>query len=167
MSRFFHVSPADNYFCFVSLSSPPVSSLLSFLTSLPHFFHPVTECNCHRLGSEMAQCDRTTGACECREGAAGKQCDECARGFTGVFPKCVQCHPCFQLWDDALCQIKRDLEHIQYTVQKILESGVTPGVGDTPIKELEKKLKQVQDLISAEDRNRIHQLIGQSIDDLR
>ncbi|XP_040008988.1 laminin subunit beta-1 isoform X2 [Xiphias gladius] len=125
------------------------------------------ECNCHRLGSEMAQCDRTTGACECREGAAGKQCDECARGFTGVFPKCVQCHPCFQLWDDALCQIKRDLEHIQYTVQKILESGVTPGVGDTPIKELEKKLKQVQDLISAEDRNRIHQLIGQSIDDLR
>uniref|UniRef100_A0A671WXI8 Laminin, beta 2-like n=1 Tax=Sparus aurata TaxID=8175 RepID=A0A671WXI8_SPAAU len=79
------------------------------------------ECNCHPLGSEMAQCDRITGVCECREGAAGKQCDECARGFTGNFPKCVQCHPCFQLWDDAVCQIKRDLEHIEYTVQKILE----------------------------------------------
>ncbi|XP_070766889.1 laminin subunit beta-1 [Enoplosus armatus] len=125
------------------------------------------ECNCHLLGSEMAQCDRITGACECREGAAGKHCDECARGFTGVFPKCVQCHPCFQLWDDAVCQIKRDLEHIQYSVQNILESGVTPGVGDTRIKELERKLKQVQDLISAEDSDRIHQLIGQSIDDLR
>ncbi|XP_076019504.1 laminin subunit beta-1 [Genypterus blacodes] len=125
------------------------------------------ECNCHRLGSETAQCDRLTGACVCMEGAAGKHCDKCARGFTGVFPKCNQCHPCFQLWDDAVCQIKRDLEHIQYSVQKIQESGVTPGVGDTRIQELEKKLKQVQDLISGENSDRIHQLIGQSIDDLR
>uniref|UniRef100_A0A665WFI8 Laminin subunit beta-2-like n=1 Tax=Echeneis naucrates TaxID=173247 RepID=A0A665WFI8_ECHNA len=125
------------------------------------------ECNCHPLGAEMAQCNRTTGECECREGAAGKRCDECARGFSGDFPKCIQCHPCFQLWDDALCQIKRDLEHIQYTLQKIQENGITPGVGDTRIKELEKKLKQVQDLISLEDGDRIHQLIGQSIDDIR
>lgn len=115
----------------------------------------------------MAQCNRVTGACECREGAAGKHCDECARGFTGNFPQCVQCHPCFQLWDDTVCQIRRDLEHIEYTVQRILESGVTPGVGDMRIKELERKLKQVQDLISMEDSERIHQLIGQSIDDLR
>ncbi len=115
----------------------------------------------------MAQCDRVTGACECREGAAGKRCDECARGFNGVFPKCVQCHPCFELWDDAVCQIEKDLKHIQFMVQKILESGVTPGVGDSRIRELERKLKQVQDLIRAEDSDRIHQLIGQSIDDLR
>uniref|UniRef100_A0A8D3C1E3 Laminin, beta 2-like n=1 Tax=Scophthalmus maximus TaxID=52904 RepID=A0A8D3C1E3_SCOMX len=120
------------------------------------------ECNCHPLGSEMAQCDRATGTCECREGVAGKQCDECARGFTGVFPECVRCHSCFQLWDDALCQMKRDLDHIQYTVRKILESGITPGVEDTRIKELERKLRQVQDLISMEDSDRVHQLIGQN-----
>lgn len=125
-----------------------------------------SECNCHPLGSEMAQCDRVTGACECREGAAGKHCDECARGFTGIFPKCVQCHPCFQLWDDMVCQIKRDLDHIQNVLQKILESGVS-GVEDTRIEELEKKLKQVQDLISTEDNDKIHQLLGQSMDDLR
>ncbi|KAM4562148.1 laminin subunit beta-1 isoform 1-T2 [Odontesthes bonariensis] len=125
------------------------------------------ECNCHPLGSETAQCDRLTGQCKCQQGAEGKRCDECARGFTGNFPSCVQCHPCFQLWDDMVCQNKRDLEYIQYTVEKILESGVMPGGNDTRIKELEKKLKQVKDLIRAENSSQIHQLIGQSIDDLR
>ncbi|XP_061621813.1 laminin subunit beta-2 [Phyllopteryx taeniolatus] len=125
------------------------------------------ECNCHPRGSEVAQCDRTTGACQCKEGTAGKRCDECARGFTGVFPECVQCHACFQLWDDIACQLKRDLEHIRHTADKILESGVTPGIGDARIKELETKLKRVRDLIGREDTEMIHQLLGQSIDDLR
>ncbi|XP_068184392.1 laminin subunit beta-1 [Antennarius striatus] len=125
------------------------------------------ECNCHLLGSEMAQCDQATGACQCREGVAGKRCDKCLRGFTGDFPSCVQCHPCFQLWDDTVCQIKRDLEHIQYDVKNILQSGVMPEIGDLRIRDLEKKLKQVQDLIGTVYHNSIHHLIGQSIDDLR
>ncbi|KAM6977412.1 laminin subunit beta-1 [Aplochiton taeniatus] len=125
------------------------------------------ECNCHPQGSETAQCDRLTGACECRQGAEGRRCDQCARGFTGVFPACVQCHPCFQLWDDAVCQLRQDLEHLRLAVQRIQESGQTPGVGDSRVRELERKLAQVQDLIRSGDSDRIHQLIGQTVDDLR
>uniref|UniRef100_A0A9J8DEI0 Laminin, beta 2-like n=1 Tax=Cyprinus carpio carpio TaxID=630221 RepID=A0A9J8DEI0_CYPCA len=79
------------------------------------------ECNCHPLGSEMAQCDRVTGACVCKKEASGSRCEECARGFTGIFPKCIPCHPCFQLWDDAVCQINRDLTHIKDVIAMILE----------------------------------------------
>uniref|UniRef100_A0A8C1T9L1 Laminin, beta 2-like n=1 Tax=Cyprinus carpio TaxID=7962 RepID=A0A8C1T9L1_CYPCA len=82
------------------------------------------ECNCHPLGSEMAQCDRVTGACVCKKEASGSRCEECARGFTGIFPKCIPCHPCFQLWDDAVCQINRDLTHIKDVIAMILEKGV-------------------------------------------
>ncbi|XP_016110312.1 laminin subunit beta-2-like isoform X2 [Sinocyclocheilus grahami] len=125
------------------------------------------ECNCHPLGSEIAQCDRVTGACVCKEEASGRRCDECARGFTGNFPKCVPCHPCFQLWDDAVCQIGRDLTHIKDVIAMILEKGEVPGVNDSRIRELEKKLAQIQDLIRNGDREGIYNLISQTIDDLR
>ncbi|XP_038141553.1 laminin subunit beta-1-like isoform X2 [Cyprinodon tularosa] len=124
------------------------------------------ECNCHPLGSQLLQCNRETGQCECRDGMAGARCDECARGFTGVFPDCVRCHQCFQLWDDYLCQIRRDLDHIQDAIERILESGTTPGVDSARIKELEQKLNQVRALIDARDIETTHQLIGQSIDNL-
>uniref|UniRef100_A0A8C1T947 Laminin, beta 2-like n=1 Tax=Cyprinus carpio TaxID=7962 RepID=A0A8C1T947_CYPCA len=117
------------------------------------------ECNCHPLGSEMAQCDRVTGACVCKKEASGSRCEECARGFTGIFPKCIPCHPCFQLWDDAVCQINRDLTHIKDVIAMILEKGVVPGVSDSRIRQLEKKLAQIHDLIRNGDREGIYNLI--------
>lgn len=99
--------------------------------------------------------------------AGGPLCNECARGYTGTFPKCVQCHPCFQHWDDIVCQVQHDLETIHYRINRILETGTVPGVSDTRIRALEKKLAEVQDLLNDGDRDRIYHLISQSIDDLR
>uniref|UniRef100_A0A3B3Z8Y5 Uncharacterized protein n=1 Tax=Periophthalmus magnuspinnatus TaxID=409849 RepID=A0A3B3Z8Y5_9GOBI len=126
-----------------------------------------TECQCHPLGSESAQCDRSTGACQCREGAAGPQCDRCARGFSGVFPACASCHACFTLWDDALCQLKRDLEHILLAAEGIVEGGTGPGVNDSRVQELWRRIRQVQALLTGEEAEQVHQLIAQSLDDIR
>ncbi|TRY90633.1 hypothetical protein DNTS_003700 [Danionella cerebrum] len=124
-------------------------------------------CNCHPLGSEMAQCDRVTGACICKDGASGRRCDECARGFTGSFPKCVPCHPCFQLFNDIVCQVKRNLIHQRDTINMILEKGEVPGLHDERIVALQKKLAQAQELIQDGNREGTYNLINQAIDDLR
>lgn len=115
----------------------------------------------------MDQCDRVTGKCECKEGMAGKQCDECARGFTGIFPTCVHCHPCFQLWDDTVCQLRRDLDHIEDMVENIMKSSVVPGVGHKHIKKLEMMLAQIRNLLHLGESQQINQLIGERIKDLR
>lgn len=98
---------------------------------------------------------------------AGKRCDQCARGFAGRFPACARCHPCFQLWDDALCQLRRDLEHIREAAGAIEESSVAPGVGHAHIGKLEAKLAQARTLLSTGERQKILDLIGRSIKDLR
>uniref|UniRef100_A0A8B9L3V8 Laminin, beta 2-like n=1 Tax=Astyanax mexicanus TaxID=7994 RepID=A0A8B9L3V8_ASTMX len=124
------------------------------------------ECRCDLLGSEALQCNRSTGACPCREQASGQHCNECARGFTGNFPKCVPCHPCFQLWDDVVCQLEADLEIIRNKIAGILGMGQLPGFSNTRIHELEEKLAEVQNLLKNGDRDRMHQLISQAIDDM-
>uniref|UniRef100_A0A8C1QPG7 Laminin, beta 2-like n=1 Tax=Cyprinus carpio TaxID=7962 RepID=A0A8C1QPG7_CYPCA len=104
------------------------------------------ECNCHPLGSEMAQCDRVTGACVCKKEASGSRCEECARGFTGIFPKCIPCHPCFQLWDDAVCQINRDLTHIKDVIAMILEKDLDNALKRN-LTALEKELKDLNNTL--------------------
>ncbi|TSM04853.1 Laminin subunit beta-2 [Bagarius yarrelli] len=125
------------------------------------------ECKCDSQGSVSGQCDRITGACACKEWAAGQHCKECARGFTGDFSRCVPCHPCFQLWDDIVCQLKHSIDRIRFTISKILELGEVPGVTNTRIKELEQKLAEIQKLLQDRDADRMYQLINQITDDLR
>ncbi|KAG7265982.1 LOW QUALITY PROTEIN: hypothetical protein CRUP_012642, partial [Coryphaenoides rupestris] len=70
-------------------------------------------------------------------------------------------------------KIQADLAEVRRRTDQILKTGEqgggVPGVSDKRIRELEEKLKEVQDLISrgGEDNERVQQLIGQSIDDLR
>ncbi|KAJ8257557.1 hypothetical protein GJAV_G00186910 [Gymnothorax javanicus] len=124
------------------------------------------ECNCHPLGSETLQCHHVTGACECREGASGQHCDKCSRGFTGTFPKCVPCHPCFNEWDAIARRLWHELDRINQTIQGILQSGVVPGASDERVRALEEKLALVKDLIQNGDEKIYNQII-QAIDDMR
>ncbi|XP_072309145.1 laminin subunit beta-2-like, partial [Eucyclogobius newberryi] len=129
-----------------------------------------SECGCHPLGSESPQCDRSSGACLCREGVTGPRCDGCARGYSGVFPSCQPCHACFALWDDLLCQLKRDLEHLLLTAENVLEGGVAGGAAlanHSRVNELWRRIAQVQALVTGNETERAHQLIAQSIDDIR
>lgn len=103
----------------------------------------------------------------CKEEASGRRCDECAHGFTGNFPKCIPCHPCFQQCDDAICQIGRDLTHIKSVIAMILKKGEVPGLSNDRIRELERKIAQVQDLIRDGNREGTYNVISQAIDDLR
>ncbi|KAG5838540.1 hypothetical protein ANANG_G00224730 [Anguilla anguilla] len=125
------------------------------------------ECKCDPLGSETLQCDHVTGECKCREGATGWHCNECSRGFTGTFPKCVPCHPCFTQWDEIACELWNELDRINQTVHRILQSGVVPGSSDKRIRALEEKLALIKDLIQNGDTEKVYNLIVQATDDLR
>ena len=35
-------------------------------------------CNCDRLGANSPNCSSETGACQCRPGVLGRQCDKCS-----------------------------------------------------------------------------------------
>jgi Lutheran blood group glycoprotein len=86
-----------------------------------------------------------------------------------VFPRCEPCHACFVQWDGELQKIKKHLEEIRHRVAEILKNGGPPGDSDERVRQLEAKLKQVQDLIGrgGADSDRVQELIGQRIDDLR
>ncbi|KAK7883980.1 hypothetical protein WMY93_027103 [Mugilogobius chulae] len=119
------------------------------------------------LGSSSLQCDRSSGLCSCRDGASGARCDECARGYSGAFPSCAPCHACFSLWDDVLCQIKRDLEHVLIGAENVLEGGAASGANDSRVQELWRRLGEVQELLTGADRERALQGLAQSLDDIR
>lgn len=60
------------------------------------------------------QCRRDDGSCVCSEGIAGKNCDICARGYTGNAPFCDPCGECFDNWDDILQELKGIYDFVFY-----------------------------------------------------
>lgn len=80
-----------------------MSAIVSIRISITIFYTSlILECNCDIYGSETTQCDRKTGACVCRPGIGGYNCDICDRGYIGVAPNCQPCGECFDNWDRIL-----------------------------------------------------------------
>ncbi|XP_072569193.1 laminin subunit beta-1 isoform X1 [Paramormyrops kingsleyae] len=125
------------------------------------------ECNCHPEGSRTQQCNPLTGECDCVEKAMGRLCDTCARGYTGRFPHCNPCHPCFKQWDTVVQELQKDLDQIRDIVRQIQETGVAPGIGDSRIRDLERKLATIRDLIGSGVGDEVFELISQALDELR
>ena len=63
-------------------------------------------CECDPIGSTSSQCNSVTGQCPCIDGAGGRQCDQCLRGFTGTVPNCEPCGECFDNWDAIIDELK-------------------------------------------------------------
>ncbi|XP_033880763.3 laminin subunit beta-4 isoform X1 [Acipenser ruthenus] len=104
-------------------------------------------CNCTIEGTERPVCDQYTGTCNCRTGVIGKFCDQCARGFLPEFPACTGCHPCFELWD-------KNVSDIRQTLQKLIKAASVTHDDKLPtyekqFEELEKKLAEVQRLLNS------------------
>ncbi|XP_032822334.2 laminin subunit beta-2-like isoform X1 [Petromyzon marinus] len=101
-------------------------------------------CDCHPQGGT---CDATSGRCVCRDGVTGARCDACSRGAAGDFPACKPCHACFSWWArkiEALCARATALRD---RAEKLADTGIS-GAYDGRFEELEKKLKEAQDIIA-------------------
>lgn len=104
-------------------------------------------CNCDSRGSETPQCDRLTGRCLCYEGFTGQRCDQCNRGFQDNFPTCTACHPCFAHWDAIVSQLLRQLDLLKQKAADLLAGGPAPEISNSRIRDLEDKLRRIQQLI--------------------
>lgn len=112
------------------------------------FLSPSAACDCDSRGIETSQCDRSTGHCACRQGVSGVRCDQCARGFSGIFPVCQPCHQCFGDWDRIVQDLAARTKALVARAKEIQTTGLT-GAYEKHFKELEEKLAQAQDIVNA------------------
>ncbi|XP_043572577.1 laminin subunit beta-3-like [Chiloscyllium plagiosum] len=103
-------------------------------------------CNCDERGTVTGGCDKSTGRCLCRPGVTGVLCNECKqlRGYCSDFPKCNQCHPCFQIVDNQISTL--NIRHNALVNTKLPAQGGNDY--DSEIGGLTNKLQQVQAIIS-------------------
>ncbi|KAG7233023.1 hypothetical protein INR49_007538 [Caranx melampygus] len=88
------------------------------------------QCSCHpgfggRTCSECRELFWGDPECVCVVGVAGRRCDVCARGFSGTFPDCQQCHQCFAEWDDVIGQLTNQTHRLVNKVNTIKAGGVS------------------------------------------
>uniref|UniRef100_A0AAX7TKC3 Laminin subunit beta-2 n=1 Tax=Astatotilapia calliptera TaxID=8154 RepID=A0AAX7TKC3_ASTCA len=106
-------------------------------------------CDCNWRGIETSQCNRVTGHCVCQQGVSGVRCDQCARGFSGQFPNCQPCHQCFGDWDRIVQDLGARTKALAERAHEIQTTGLI-GPYEKAFKDLEEKLAQAQDIVTAQ-----------------
>lgn len=105
-------------------------------------------CDCDPRGIDTPQCHRSTGHCSCRPGVSGVRCDQCARGFSGVFPACHPCHACFGDWDRVVQDLAARTRRLEQRVQDLQQTGVL-GTFESSFWQIQEKLNTVQGIVHA------------------
>lgn len=75
--------------------------------------------------------------------SAGPLCDECARGYTGLWPNCEPCGECFRNWDNIVQNLRTNVEAMIEKANNIEDTGVA-SVYDEQFADMEKALEDVK-----------------------
>lgn len=105
-------------------------------------------CDCDPRGIDTPQCHRSTGHCSCRPGVSGVRCDQCARGFSGIFPACHPCHACFGDWDRVVQDLAARTRRLEQWVQELQQTGVL-GAFESSFWHIQEKLSTVQGIVGS------------------
>lgn len=79
---------------------------------------------------------------------SGVRCDQCARGFSGVFPACHPCHACFGDWDRVVQDLAARTRRLEQWAQELQQTGVL-GAFESSFLNLQGKLGMVQAIVAA------------------
>lgn len=79
---------------------------------------------------------------------SGVRCDQCARGFSGVFPTCHPCHACFGDWDRVVQDLAARTRRLEQWTQELQQTGVL-GAFESSFRHLQEKLGTVQGIVAA------------------
>ncbi|NWU72049.1 LAMB2 protein, partial [Pterocles burchelli] len=105
-------------------------------------------CDCDPRGIASAQCHRGSGHCDCRPGISGIRCDQCARGFSGTFPACQPCHPCFGDWDRVVQDLAARTRALAQRASLLQHTGAA-GAFEGTFRRLEESLATARDVVAA------------------
>lgn len=76
------------------------------------------------------------------------RCDQCARGFSGVFPACYPCHACFGDWDRVVQDLVARTRRLEQRAKELQQTGVL-GAFEGSFRHIQEKLATVQGIVLA------------------
>lgn len=76
------------------------------------------------------------------------RCDQCARGFSGVFPACHPCHACFGDWDRVVQDLVARTRRLEQRAQALQQTGVL-GAFEGTFRRIQEQLGAVRGIVLA------------------